>query len=160
MSKLKDQIAQLKLDRLAEVKNDTALSKAEKLQIFYDENLMKVHGWLSHPFRKYEDILKEREKERGETIVIIDDIIGMNSECYGRGQEISYAEIAERILENAEYQNKTTVTIAKARGDLDYSVSPPKKKIPASLEISIEEAVNHLYNYAVENNESGFCFDW
>lgn len=160
MSKLKNQIAQLKLDRLEEIKNDSSLSKLQKLQAFRDEDLMKVRGYLSHPFRKYEELLKEQEKARGETVIIIDDIIGMNSDCYGRGQEISYAEIAEQILENADYENQTTVTIAKARGEWDYSVSPPKRKTPASLEIPVEEAVDCLYNYAVENNESGFCFDW
>lgn len=168
MSKLKNKIIQLKIDRLAEVKDDQILSKVEKLKIFHNENLMQVNEWISHPFSEYINIFKNLEKTLDKT-VIIDDWIGMNADKCHRGQQISYAELVSEIIEQVENIKKTmadteittmTIPIVSVRGKWNYSSSPSKKENTSLIEIPVEEAIDHLYNYAIENNESGFTFDW
>lgn len=141
---------------LEDVKLDTKLSNLEKLEIIWDNQLLKVGPWLQHPFTKYEKELKEEAKVTNPdphgfymTDCMITRRVGDG--YFDRNQTLSFHDLANMIYDYAE-DDKIAVAFLRAPGGTgEYA----KEKV-----IPVEEAVECLFNFAIENKMSGFTIDW
>jgi hypothetical protein len=158
----KETLIKAKADYYNEIVNSTEMSKHEKLAEFRAHNLLRVHTYNLHPFRKYVDALKDRIKESTLGFCIIDVIT--SDYDVDRHVVIYYDEFIEQLYETIEYgveQGKSPlVRVVWERSDGDVIDGEWVPNALYEICIPIEEVIDTLYDFAIESQTCGFTNDW
>ena len=130
---------------------EETLTKIEKLDLIKEYNLFELDGYICDPFKeKYEqDFINELKSEMIEDkFFIVDSII--DDSDYDRHQTVYFTDIIQDLiysLEDATNLNEE-VKVLSCRGVKD------------TLNKSVNELIDVVFEYAITNNTIGFVFDW
>lgn len=144
MNKLQ-QIQTLKQEAVQEILDNPNLSKVEKLCQISENKLWKYEPWIQHVFAAQEKVFAAQLKETGETCIIIDDFICDPDGGWQRHQDIDLSSVAgEQLWDDGSGE----IVVLTARGnDLEFKMK-------------LDEIVDVIYNWCVENKSIGFKMDW
>lgn len=152
--KIKENINNLvsaKKQLIKSIIEEETLTKIEKLDLIKKYNLFELDCYICDPFKeKYEqDFINELKSEMIEDKFFIVDSIIDNSD-YDRHQTVYFTDIIQDLIYSLEDETNLNeeVKVLSCRGVKD------------TLNKSVNELIDVVFEYAITNNTIGFVFDW
>ena len=144
-----------KKEFLNEILGDDSLSKVEKLEAIYENDLWPVSDWIDNVFTDWEEECCENEKQAA----IADgkepgkDYICKITDCYfivndffeDRHATVYYMDAIERLIES----DSDKVVVARNRGEYHSVV----EKTP-------QEVIDRICDFCFDNKVVGCVVDW
>lgn len=148
-----DSIKNIKEHLTDDIINDLTLSNLEKLQLIKEYNLFKIKPFVCGVFNKYLPKYKQQiidsgtfdfSKRNVDSLIFDDWFVERGTE---RHELVDFVEIIEDFdIEDFSDDNKVTVLVNRTTNHI--------------FDITVEQFLQDIYEFAVENKIIGFTYDW
>jgi hypothetical protein len=151
---IKTKIKKLQDELLNIILNDSNLSKIQKLRAIKDSKLFDTRYSLQNIFVSYEKILINEILNKGGSSVCIDDC-NNNGDYYDRGSIICLVSDLESRLEDYLYQ-------IDKNPDMHYKINILTSRYvpPETYNLNIDNYIDHVYDWRIENKCVGYVLNW
>lgn len=166
IEQLKQQKASIQASLLQAILDDAEMSKLQKLFEIEDTGSMPYDTYLVRPLeKKYSDAFKKKieEKHGAQRFFIIDSwpLTLIDCDVFHRRERVSLPYMLELLMSDTAYamgeDNPSDDVIYK------QEVVVMRNRCSEGLEeykITVEQLIDDVYDWVVENNKIGFHFDW